>query len=108
MGLEFPGRAMRRNQVHAVWLEGIIEAIAVIGPIPNEMFGLGLEHVDVEAQLDQGDFMMMRRMRTDGKRKSIRSTIARIFTPLPRFVRPTASPPPSYRNPLMQIVEFWM
>ena len=71
MGLEFPGRAMRRNQVHAVWLEGVIEAIAVIDPIPNEMFGLGLEHVEVEAQLDQGDFIMIRRMRTDGKRKSM-------------------------------------
>lgn len=62
---------MRDNQVHALLLEVGIETIAVIGSIPDEMFGLGLEHVEVETELHQGDFMMIRRMRTDGERKVV-------------------------------------
>lgn len=56
---------MGRDQVHAVSLKLVIQAIAVIGPIANEMSGLGLQHVEVEAELDQGDFMMIGRMRAD-------------------------------------------
>lgn len=47
LGLEFPGRAMRGNHVHLVLLEVVIQAIAVIRPIPNQVLGLGL-HVEVE------------------------------------------------------------
>ena len=65
--LEFAGRAMRRNAVHALLFEVVIEPLAVIGPIPNEMFGLGFEHVEVETELDQGDCVMIRCVRTDGE-----------------------------------------
>lgn len=67
LGLEFPGGAMGRNQIHAILSELVIKPIAVIGAVPNEMLGLRLQHVEVEAELHQGDVMMMRRMRTDGE-----------------------------------------
>lgn len=76
---------MRGNEVHAILLEVVIEPIAVIGPIADEMLRLGLQHVEVEGQLDQGDFVMVGCMRTDGEGSPWRSTIARIFTPLPRW-----------------------
>ena len=56
---------MGRDHVDAVLFEVVIEAIAVIRPIANEMLGFRFQHVEVETELDQGDFMMMRRMRTD-------------------------------------------
>src|SRR5689334_6238872 len=71
LGLEFPGQAVWGNHIDPVLLEGIIEAVTVIGPVPDEMFRLGLQHVEVETELDQGDFMMIRRMRTDGERESM-------------------------------------
>lgn len=63
--LEFARGAMGRNQIHPVLLEVGIEPIAVIRAIPNEMLRLGLQHVEVETQLDQGDFMMIRHMCAD-------------------------------------------
>jgi len=69
LGLQFPRGPMWGNQVHAVLLEGVIEAVTVIGTIANGMLRFGFEHVKVETQLQQGDFMMIRRMRTDGERK---------------------------------------
>ena len=62
---------MGRDQVDAVLLEVVIEAIAVIGPVSDQMFGLGFEHREVEAELDQGDFMMIRRMGADRERQSM-------------------------------------
>jgi len=58
---------MRGNQIDAVPFEVLIEAIAVIGPVTNEMFGLSLQHIEVETELDQGDFMMIRGMGTHGE-----------------------------------------
>ena len=84
---------MRGNQVHAVLLEVVIEPITVIGTIPNEMFGLGFEHVEVEAQLDQGDFMMIRRMRTDGERKPMAIHNRQDFHAFPTFRKPPRSRP---------------
>jgi len=46
LGLKFPGRAMGRNQIHAVLLEVVIQPIAVIGTVADEMLGLGLQHID--------------------------------------------------------------
>ncbi len=67
MGLEFARGAVWGNQVHTVLLEVVIESIAVIGPIADEMLEFGLEHVEIKTGLDQGDFMMSRRVRTDGE-----------------------------------------
>ena len=62
---------MRGNQVHPVLFEVFIQSVTIIGAGPNEMLRLGLQHVEVETELDQGDFMMIRRMRTDGERESM-------------------------------------
>jgi len=62
---------MRRDQVHTVVMEVGIEAIAIIRPIPDEMLELGLEHVEVETELHQGDFMMIRRMGAHGEGQSV-------------------------------------
>ena len=62
---------MWRNHVHPVLLEVVIEPVAVIGAIANEMFGLGLQHVEVETELHQRDFMMIGRMRTHRERQSM-------------------------------------
>lgn len=58
---------MWRDQVDAVLLENVIEPIIVIGPIANEMLRFGLDHVEVESELHQGDFMMIRCMPADGE-----------------------------------------
>ena len=65
MGFQFTSGPVRRDHVDAILLKLVIEAVAVIRPIANEMFRLGLEHIEVVTQLDQGDFMMMGGMRTD-------------------------------------------
>jgi hypothetical protein len=46
-GPELPGRPVQRHHVHAVLLEVVIEPIAVIRAIANEMFRLGLQQVEV-------------------------------------------------------------
>lgn len=56
---------MRSNHVHPVLLEVIIQSITVVGAVPNEMLGLGLQHGEVETEWDQRDFMMVRGMRAD-------------------------------------------
>ena len=33
------------------------------------MFGLGFQYVEVETELDEGDFVMIRRVRTHGERE---------------------------------------
>ena len=67
LGFEFPSGPVRRDQVHPVLLEVIIEPVAVIGAIANEVLGLGLQHIEVETELDQCDLMMIGRVRTDGE-----------------------------------------
>ena len=71
LGLEFARGAMGRHQVHAVLLQVVIEPIALIGPIGDEMLRFGLGHVELETELDQGDFVMIRCVRTDGERKLV-------------------------------------
>ena len=51
LGLEFPGRPVWCNHVHAVLLEVSIEPIAGTGTIANQVLGLGLQHVEVETEL---------------------------------------------------------
>lgn len=50
------------NQVHADLFEVVIEHIAVIGSIADEILRFGLKHVEIETELNQGDFVMIRRM----------------------------------------------
>ncbi len=61
--------SQRRSYRHAIVLEVVIEAIAVIGAVSNEMLGLVLQPGEVETELHQGDFMMIGGMRTHRERQ---------------------------------------
>ena len=52
LGLEFASGSMGGNQVHPVLFQIVIEPIAVVRPITDEMLGFGLQHVEVETELD--------------------------------------------------------
>lgn len=67
LSLKFARRAVWGDPIHSVALEVVIEAVAVIRAIADEMLGLGLQHVEVEAELHQGDLMMVGQMGTDGE-----------------------------------------
>jgi hypothetical protein len=41
----------------------LVQGIAVIGAVTYQILGLGFDHVEVEAQLHQADFVMVGRMR---------------------------------------------
>ena len=60
---------MRGNQVHPVLLQVGIEPIAVIGTIANQIIRLRLDHVELEAELHQGDLVVVRRMGADRQRQ---------------------------------------
>src|SRR5579885_1621896 len=85
LGLELASGPVWRNQVHPVLLEVVIEPVAVVGPIPNEMFGLGLQHVEVETQLHQRDLMMIRGVRPDREREPMPIHNGQDFHPLAAF-----------------------
>ena len=62
---------MRRDQVHTVGDGGRHRGHRYHTPIPDEMLGFGLEQVEAETELQQGDFMMIRRMRAHGEGQSV-------------------------------------
>ncbi|MCE3224090.1 MAG: hypothetical protein K0S58_2270 [Nitrospira sp.] len=72
----------------------MIESIAVIGAIADEMLRLGLQHVEIETELDQRDLVMIRGMRTDREGEAMAIHNGEDFHALAAFVSPTASPPP--------------
>jgi hypothetical protein len=41
----------------------LVQGIAVVGAVTDQILGLGFDHVEVEAQLHQADFVMVGRMR---------------------------------------------
>src|SRR5260370_34194337 len=84
---------MRRDHLDAFLAQLLIEWIAVVGAIADQILRLGLDHVEVEAQLYQPNFVVIGGMRADRERQSM-TTIAMIFMPFPRFVGPIPAPPP--------------
>lgn len=62
---------MGPNQVDAVLREVVIEPVAVIGSIADEILGLGLQHGEVETELHERDLKMIGRVRTDGERQPV-------------------------------------
>lgn len=44
------GGPVRCDQVHGVWLEVVVEPVAILGAIADEIFGLGLQHLEVETK----------------------------------------------------------
>src|SRR5437588_5028389 len=80
---------MRRDHLDAVLAQLLIEWIAVVGPIADQILRLGLDHVEVEAQLYQPNFVVVARQsrRLGDPRKGRRSRgnerqIARPLQPL--------------------------
>ena len=57
----------RRDAIGAVWRDHLdtissqflVERIAVIGMVADQVFRLSFDHVEVEAQLHQADFMVV-------------------------------------------------
>src|SRR6202011_5801400 len=62
---------VRRDHFDPVSAQFLVERIAVVGAITNQVLRLGLDHVEVEAQLHQADFMMVGGMRAYRKRQSM-------------------------------------
>src|SRR5437870_13209358 len=62
---------MRRDHLDAVLAQLLIEWIAVVGPIADQILRLGLDHVEVEAQLYQPNFVVIGGMRADRERQSM-------------------------------------
>src|SRR6266498_6132370 len=56
---------VRRDHFDAVLSQLLIQRIAVIGAIADQILRLGFDHVEVEAQLHQADLVMVGRMRAD-------------------------------------------
>ena len=55
--------AFSRDHLDAVSTQLLIQRIAVVGAITDQILRLGFDHVEVEAQLHQADFVMVGRMR---------------------------------------------
>ena len=62
---------MRGDHLDALRTQLLIELIAVVGFVADEVVGLGLDHVEVEAELHQADFVMVRGMRADRQRQAV-------------------------------------
>src|SRR6266699_4200583 len=62
---------MRRDHLDAVLAQLLIEWIAVVGAIADQILRLGLDHVEVEAQLYEPNFVVIGGMRADRERQSM-------------------------------------
>jgi hypothetical protein len=63
--------AVRRNHFDPISAQLLVERIAVVRAITDQVLRLGLDHVEVETQLYQTDFMMVGSMRAYRKRQSM-------------------------------------
>ena len=61
-------RTVRRDHLDAILAQLLIQRIAIVGAISNQIFRLGFDHVEVEAQLHQADLMVVGGVRADRKR----------------------------------------
>ena len=59
--------AMWRNHLDAVASQLLVQGIAVVGAVADQILRLGFDHVEVEAELHQAHFVMVGRMRADRK-----------------------------------------
>src|SRR5438094_4152816 len=89
---------MRRDHLDAVLAQLLIEWIAVVGAIADQILRLGLDHVEVEAQLYETNFMAIGGMRADRKRQSLTIHDCHDFHAFPalRQTYPRPSTPPRY------------
>jgi hypothetical protein len=57
--------SVRRDHLDAGLSQLLIQRIAVIGAIADQILRLGFDHVEVEAELHQADLVVVGRMRAD-------------------------------------------
>jgi hypothetical protein len=57
--------AVWRDHLDTISSQFLVERIAVIGTVADQVFWLGFDHVEVEAQLHQADLMVVGGMRAD-------------------------------------------
>ena len=62
---------MRRNHLDAVVLQIIIEAVAVISFVADQLLRLRFDHVEIEGQLNERDLMVIGSMCGDSQRKAV-------------------------------------
>src|SRR5215813_9035009 len=85
---------MRRDHLDAVLSQLGIQRIAGIGAIADQVFRLGFDHVEVETQLHQTHFVMVRRVRADRERQSMAIHNRHDFHAFSTLVAPISNPPP--------------
>src|SRR5204862_7611512 len=83
---------MRRDHLDAVLAQLLIEWIAVVDAIADQIFRLGLDHVEVEAQLYQPNFVVIGGMRADRKRQSMTIHDCHDFHAIPALRRSDPRP----------------
>ena len=66
--LAFASRAVRRDHLHSFASKLLIKRIAVVRAVADQVFRLRLDHVKVEGELHQRDFVMIGGMRRDRQR----------------------------------------
>src|SRR6516165_5360772 len=84
---------MRRNHFDAVAAQLLIQWIAVVSAIADEVLWLGSDHVEVETELNQTHFVVVGRMRTDRERQAMAIHNRHDFQALSALRRISAPPP---------------
>jgi hypothetical protein len=62
---------MRSNDLDALLSKLLVERMAVVGAITDQIVRLGFDHVEVEAQLHEWDLMVVGRVRAAGERQTM-------------------------------------
>jgi hypothetical protein len=78
--------AVWRDHLDPLSAQFLLEWVAVVGAITDQIFWLGLNRVEVEAQLHQANFMMIGSVRAYRKRQSMAIDSRHDFCAFPRFV----------------------
>ena len=91
--------SVRCDHLGALLAQLCIQFVAVVRASANQTLQLRLDHLEVERQLDQRDFVVSGRMRRDRAQRAVpiadrRSPITMIFTPCPRLAGPISLAPP--------------
>lgn len=66
-----PVRTMQGDHRDALAAQFLVEAIAIVGAIADEVIRLGLDHVEVEAELHQANFVMVGGVRAHRQRQAV-------------------------------------
>lgn len=62
---------MRRDHLHALVRQSGIKLVTFVHLVADELLGLGIDHVEVEGQLDQRDLVVIGEVRRDRERQSV-------------------------------------